>query len=142
MKKIINGKLYDTETAKEVGLMSHGEGPCDFHYFVERLYKKRTGEYFLHGEGGSMTQYARTIGQNQWSGGEKIMPMDYQAAREWAEKHMDAEEYMEEFGPVSEDGNGERTVLTISLDGATAERIRRAAQEAGMSVSALIASKF
>lgn len=142
MKKIINGKLYDTETAKEVGLRAHGEGPRDFHYFVERLYRKRTGEYFLHGEGGPMTQYARTIGQNQWSGGEKIMPLDYQTAREWAEKHMDADDYMEEFGPVSEDGNGERTVLTISLDVATAERIRRAAKEAGMSVSALIASKF
>lgn len=142
MKKIINGKLYDTETAKEVGLRAHGGDPRDFHYFVERLYRKRTGEYFLHGEGGPMTQYARTIGQNQWSGGEKIMPLDYQAAREWAEKYMDADDYMEEFGPVSEDGNGERTVLTISLDVATAERIRRAAQEAGMSVSALIASRF
>lgn len=140
MKKIINGKLYDTETAKEVGLRAHGEGPRDFHYFVERLYRKRTGEYFLHGEGGPMTQYARTVGQNQWSGGEKIMPLDYQAAREWAEKHMDADDYQAEFGEVGEDG--ERTVLSISLDSAVADRIRRAAQEAGMSVSALIASKF
>lgn len=140
MKKIINGKLYDTETAKEVGLRAHGEGPRDFHYFVERLYRKRTGEYFLHGEGGPMTQYARTVGQNQWSGGEKIMPLDYQAAREWAEKHMDADDYMEEFGPVSEES--ERTTLSVSLDAAVADKIRKEAQEKGVSISALIASKF
>ena len=140
MKKIINGKLYDTETAKEVGLREHGEGPRDFHYFVERLYRKRTGEYFLHGEGGPMTQYARTVGQNQWSGGEKIMPLDYQAAREWAEKHMDADDYMEEFGPVSEES--ERTTLSVSLDAAVADKIRKEAQENGVSISALIASKF
>lgn len=140
MKKIINGKLYDTETAKEVGLRAHGEGPRDFHYFVERLYRKRTGEYFLHGEGGPMTQYARTVGQNQWSGGEKIMPLDYQAAREWAKKHMDADDYMEEFGPVSEES--ERTTLSVSLDAAVADKIRKEAQEKGVSISALIASKF
>lgn len=140
MKKIINGKLYDTETAKEVGLRAHGGDPRDFHYFVERLYRKRTGEYFLHGEGGPMTQYARTIGQNQWSGGEKIMPLDYQAARDWAEKHLDADDYMQEFGPVSEES--ERTTLSVSIDSATADKIRREAQEKGISISALIASKF
>jgi hypothetical protein len=67
--------------------------------------------------------------------------MDYKAAREWAEEHMDADDYQAEFGEVSEGGD-ERTVLSISLDAATADRIRKQAQEAGISVSALIASKF
>ena len=136
MKKIINGKLYDTETAKEIGSRFHGEGVRDFRHYSETLYRKRTGEYFLHGEGGPMSRYAETIGQNQWSGGEKIIPMDYKAAQKWAEENMDAAE----FGEVSEDG--ERTVLSISVDAAVADRIRKAAAEAGMSVSALIASKF
>lgn len=140
MKKIINGKLYDTETAKEIGSTHHGEGPRDFTYFAETLYRKRTGEYFLYGEGGPMTRYAVSTGQNSWSGGERIEPMSYSSAKEWAEKNMVADEYMEEFGPVSEDA--ERTTLSVSIDSATADRIRREAQEKGMSVSALIASKF
>ena len=48
MKKIINGKLYDTDTAKEVFAISCGNGPSDFHYYAEQLYRKRTGEYFLY----------------------------------------------------------------------------------------------
>ena len=140
MKKIINGKLYDTETAKEIGHKTHGEGPRDFRYYSETMYRKRTGEYFLHGEGGPMSRYAVTVGQNQWSGGEKIIPLDYKAATEWAEENLDADDYQSEFGAVSE--ADERTVLSISLDTATADRIRKAAAEAGTSISALIASKF
>ena len=140
MKKIINGKLYDTDTAKRVGSIYHGEGPRDFRHYEETLYKKRTGEYFLHGEGGPMSRYAESVGQNQWSGGEKIIPLDYKAATEWAEENMDADDYQEEFGEVSEEG--ERVTLSISLDAAVADRIRKEAAEAGMTVSALIASKF
>ena len=140
MKKIINGKLYDTDTAKEIGSRFHGEGSRDFRHYSETLYRKRTGEYFLYGEGGPMSRYAETIGQNQWSGGEKIIPLDYKAATEWAEKNMDADEYQAEFGDVSEEG--ERVTLSISVDATVADRIRKAAAEAGTTVSALIASKF
>ena len=54
---------------------------------------------------------------------------------------MDADEYQAEFGPVPEEDNS-RVTLSISLDAATADRIRKAAQQAGASVSALISSKF
>lgn len=140
MKKIISGKLYDTETAKEIASRAHGEGPRDFRYYTEVLYKKRTGEYFLYGLGGPMSRYAVAVGQNRWTGGEKILPLEYKAATEWAEANMDADDYQAEFGSVSE--SEERTVLSISIDSATADRIRREAQERGMSISALIASKF
>ena len=140
MKKIISGKLYDTDTAREVGSIYHGDGPRDFRHYSEKLYRKRTGEYFLHGEGGPMSRYAESVGKNQWSGGEKIIPLDYKAATEWAEENLDADEYQAEFGEVSEEG--ERVTLSISVDAAVADRIRKAAAEAGTSISALIASKF
>jgi len=140
MKKIIDGKLYDTDTAKEIAVISHGDGPRDFRYYCERLYKKRTGEYFLHGAGGPSSRYAKSVGQNQWMGGEKIIPLSHKSASEWAEENMDADDYMAEFGPVSE--SDERVTLSVSLDAATADRIRKEAQEKGVSVSALIASKF
>lgn len=139
MKKIIKGKLYDTETAKEIASTYHGEGPRDFRHYSEELYRKRTGEYFLHGEGGPMSKYAESVGQNSWSGGEDIRPLTLQEAMEWAEREMGADEYQAEFGPVSE---GERVTLSVSLDAATADKIRKEAAEKGVSVSALIASKF
>ena len=140
MKKIISGKLYDTETAKGIAVWSNGRSYRDFNHCVETLYKKRTGEYFLHGVGGPMSKYAVSCGQNQWSGGALITPLTLDNARKWAEENMDADDYMQEFGPVAEDDS--RVALSVSLDAATAGRIRKEAQEKGLSVSALIASKF
>lgn len=139
MKKIISGKMYDTETAKEVASCYHGDGPRDFRHYSETLYRKRTGEYFLAGEGGPMTHYAVSTGQNSWSGGEKIIPLTYKEATEWAEREMDADEYQAEFGPVSE---GERVTLSISLPADVADRIRKAAAEEASSVSECIGKRF
>ena len=140
MKKIINGKLYNTETASVIGWWHNTSDRRNFDFCEETLYKKRTGEYFLHGEGGPRSEYAVSEGNEWYSGGEKIMPMTPGEAQKWAEKYLDADEYMEEFGEVSE-GEG-RTVLSISIDTAVAERIRRLAAENGTSVSATIEQAF
>ena len=140
MKQIIKGKLYDTETAKEIAAWGNNRSTRDFSYCSETLYRKRTGEYFLYGHGGPMSKYAESCGDNSWSGGSKIIPLTYKAAQEWGEERMDADDYMEEFGPVSE--SEESVALSISLPEAVSERIRREAQEKGMSISALVASKF
>lgn len=139
MKQIIKGKLYDTATAKRIAEDSK-HSPRDFAYYCETLYRKRTGEYFIYGEGGPASKYAEVVDTNCWSGGSRILPMPFDKAKEWAEEHMTADAYMEEFGEVAEDDS--RVTMSISLDAGTAERIRRAAQEAGTSVSGIIASKF
>lgn len=139
MKKIINGRLYNTDTARKVASTDHGEGPRDFRYYSESLYCKRTGEYFLAGEGGPMTKYSHSTGQNSWSGGEKIFPLSLAEAKEWAEAEMDAEDYEAEFGTVTE---GETVHLHISLPADVADRIRKAAQAEGISVSECIGKKF
>lgn len=138
MKKIINGKLYDTGTATCVGSWANSYNPRDFQYVEEALYRKRTGEFFLYGEGGPASKYAVSIGGNSWSGGAKIIPLTVEQAREWAEKHMDADDYQEIFGEVSEDDS--RTALSISIATTASEIARRAAAEAGMSLSAYIES--
>ena len=66
MKKIIGGngkpwRRYDTETAKAVGSRDNGLSYRDFNHVEETLYRKKTGEFFLHGEGGPMTKYAKQI---------------------------------------------------------------------------------
>lgn len=136
MKKIINGKRYDTDTAKEMGQDSYSN-PRDFSYWCETLYRKTTGEFFLHGEGGANSKYAETIGQNEWCGGSRIMPLTVEKAQAWAEKHLDAEEYEKIFGAVDESGG--KKVISLSLPEGTVEMIKRGAAEAGLSMSDYVA---
>lgn len=140
MKKVINGKMYNTETAKECGSWANAGGWRDFSHMEETLYQKRTGEFFLHGEGGPMTKYAESAGQNQWRGGSKIMPLAWEDAREWAEKKLDADNYEAIFGEAPEDGS--KTVVTLSISAGSLERARRAAAQSGVSVSAYIESRI
>lgn len=140
MKKIINGKLYNTETAERIDNWENMNDYRNFNYFSETMYRKRTGEFFLHGEGGPASPYHERVDQNSYMGGERIRPLTPEEAREWAEEHMDADDYQRVFGEVSE-GEG-RTVLSISIDTAVAERIRRLAAENGTSVSATIEQAF
>ena len=101
MKKIINGKRYDTETAEEIGFWRTERSVTDFSYCEETLYRKRTGEFFIHGGGGARTKYAsESYGMYGW--GEAIVPLTYDEAREWAETHLDADRY-EELFPVTDD---------------------------------------
>ena len=138
MKKIINGRLYDTDTAKELGSWANEGNWRDFRHMEETLYRKKTGEFFLHGEGGPMTKYAQAVEQNSWSGGSRIMPMTFSEARKWAEDHLDADEYEAIFGAVSEDES--RIQVCYSLSAATVETIKRRASELGISASAYIDS--
>ncbi len=102
MKRIINGRRYDTETAKLVGYTSYST-PGDFNYWCEDLYLKRTGEFFIHGQGGPMSKYSQTIGENQWTGGHEIIPLSLSEAKKWAEKYLSGDEYEKIFGEVEEE---------------------------------------
>lgn len=101
MKKIINGKKYDTDTAKNLGSAGYNH-LGDFSFWREELYQKKTGEFFLYGKGGAMSKYARRTGLNEWSGGEEIIPLSPEEARKWAEKNIEAEEYERIFGTCEE----------------------------------------
>lgn len=134
MKKIINGKVYDTDKARELGYDGGGDG---FSRWTETLFQKRTGEFFLHGEGGPMTKYAVSTGQNQWSGGAKIIPLTPSSARKWAEEHLEADDYEAIFGIPDED-SAERVTLCIQVPPDLDARLRAAASERGISLSAHI----
>lgn len=135
MKKIINNKVYDTDTARELGMDSYSN-PSDFNYWHEALYQKRTGEFFLYGEGGPMSRYARSIDQNCWSGGEKIMPLSAANARQWAEEHLDADDYEAIFGLPDEDA--ERVMLSVQLPADLSAQIRQNAADRGISLTAYV----
>ena len=132
MKKIINGKAYDTQKAKLVGEYNDMLGSRDFHHVVEYLYRKRTGEFFLHGIGGPASKYAESAGLNAWSGGEKIIPLDYAAAQKWAEEKLTADEYEEIFGEVDE--NDTLTALNVRIPAGLAAWLRQQAAAEGKSL--------
>lgn len=135
MKKIIGGKRYDTDTAKEVGSDSYSN-PRDFSYWEETLYRKNTGEFFLYGEGGANSRYAVQIEQNTWSGGQRINPLSFEEAKSWAEEHLDGNKYESIFGTVEE--TSEKRTCSFSLTETTIEKIKRGAAEADLSMSEYI----
>lgn len=139
MKKIINGKVYDTEKAKFLATWKSYGSWRDFNHIEESLYQKKTGEFFLHGEGGPATKYAETVGQNEWGFGERIMPMSYEDARKWAEKQLEADEYEKIFGEVIEE-TGEKQVVSISISSAKWEAAKREAAKRGIGISEYIES--
>lgn len=133
MKKIINGKVYDIDTAKRLGGDGGGDG---FYMWSEELYQKRTGEFFLYGEGGPATKYAYSIGQNQWSGGTKIIPLAPDAAREWVEKHLDAHDYEQIFGLPDDDA--EPVALHMMLPAQLAAAARQRAAEDQVALTTVV----
>lgn len=135
MKKIINGKMYDTDKARYLGGDSYSNSG-DFHHWTEELYVKRTGEYFLYGTGGPMTKYAESTGQNTWSGGEKIIPLTPHNAMKWAEEHLRAEDYEEIFGLPDEDA--EPVAISAMLPAQLVAKLRAAAAEEQISVTAYL----
>lgn len=97
MQKVIDGKRYNTETATLIGNIG-SKMMSDFTSWGIELFKApRSGTYFLHEWGGPMTIYAERRGRDR-IGGEKITPLDDEAAFEWAQNNLDGDEVMAEFG--------------------------------------------
>jgi len=136
MKKVINGKVYDTETAKRVGEYEPNPYRSDFNWFCETLYQKKTGEFFLHGDGNANSKYSRSCGQNEWCGDEKIIPMAYDQAQKWAEEHLTGDEYIAIFGEPEEDE--EKAQIHINLSKGAISKLKQASQKNGLTVSAYI----
>ena len=104
MKKIINGIRYNTEAATLIGEYRSPHPTNDFSYWYAGLYRApRSGRYFLAGEGGPMTRYAKRCGDNSVCGGEAITPLTEEDAFAWAQKYLEAEVVEEHFGDMIED---------------------------------------
>ena len=101
MKKIINGKMYNTDTAKQIAYWDNGLGFNDFNWKEEAVFRKKTGEYFIFGAGGPMTGYADRVG-NMWASGEDIIPVSESEAKAWCERRLNADEYCRIFGDPGE----------------------------------------
>ncbi len=135
MKKIIMGKVYDTATARQLARIDTGS-TAELSFWSETLFQKRTGEYFIHGEGGPMSRYAVSVGQNEWGWGEKIIPLSAEKARAWAEEHLGTDEYERIFG-IPDEG-AEPVMLSVLLPADLSALIRQKAAEKGISLTAYV----
>ncbi len=133
MKKVLGGKVYDTETAEKCGEDSQGR-PNDFRWVCETLYRKRTGEFFIHGEGGARSQYAESIGSS-WYNGEKIIPISYEDAQKWAEERLDGDEYLAIFGDPEEDST---EALMVRVSAQAKAKLDREASRSGKTRAQII----
>lgn len=130
MNKVIRGKRYNTESAKLVGTWEANEPENSDFWEKEELYQKRSGEFFLIGQGGAQTQYARFSMGGESKPGVELRPIEPEEASDWAEEHLTADEYEALFGPVAEDGSRGR--ITLTLLNSTIEIVRREAQRRKM----------
>lgn len=103
MKKVISGKVYDTSTAEALHEWGNAFSKSDFKWCEETLYRTTKGAFFLHGEGGAMTRYARPVG-NMRTGGECIIVMSKEEAMQWLEEHDGEGVLTEHFAGEIEEG--------------------------------------
>ena len=88
MRKVINRKMYDTDTAKEFAESTEYDNGNP--YLWQTLYQKITGEFFILKEWHSdHIHYA-------------IKPISEEAAKDFAEKNLDGDDYEKVFGKVDE----------------------------------------
>lgn len=80
MMKVINNKRYNTKTAEYFGRYEHDTDDTDARY-IEELYRKRTGEFFLYTKGGKDSIYKVEVSFNKYKEGEKIIPLSTERRR-------------------------------------------------------------
>lgn len=102
MKRVINCKLYDTEAAEQIAQYAPNTDRGDFNFLMETLYRTEDGEYFLHGEGGPKTKYAKRRNGGR-AGSKEIKPLTDEQALDWCEnRSIDGDIVVEEFADLIE----------------------------------------
>lgn len=90
MKKVIEGKVYNTETANKVAEWDNNLGRNDFKAKEETLYRTKKGNWFLEYWGGAATEYSESYG-NMSSEGSGIIVYSENEAMHWLEKREETE---------------------------------------------------
>ncbi len=99
MRKIIDGKVFNTDTATLVCDVSpSGFYRGDFRWEDTGLYKSPKGQFFLAGEGGPMSRWAQAEGQNGRRSGSGIELVSDDVARHECERYGTPAQFAAAFG--------------------------------------------
>ena len=109
MKKIIKGRIYDTDKAKQLNFKYAGEYG-DAGGYEERLYLTKSGQYFIFGTGGSDSLYPKPT----------IKPIKKEQADEWLAELSGADEVVEEKG-----GKAKKTAKKAKDTDTKAKKLRK-----------------
>ena len=85
MKKVINGKRFNTATAQHLCALPSVENTTDFNWHETSLYQTKKGAFFLAGQGNAASIWAESAGQNSWSSGHGLRAVTAAEARQHME---------------------------------------------------------
>lgn len=85
MKKVIDGKIYNTDTAERLAFWCNDLPDNDFGSLDETLFRTKKGQHFLYGDGGALTWCSQRSG-NGSCGGKVIELMSSGEALAWCER--------------------------------------------------------
>lgn len=134
MKKIIKGKMYDTDTAKCIGKYTNGTPPNHMTYYEETLYRKKTGEYFLFVKGNDCSKHAKMLDDFDYVASEDICYLSFDKARDWAEECLPPDTYMTEFEVIPDDVD-EKVSITFYIPSSLGEKLKMEARKEGQGTS-------
>jgi hypothetical protein len=102
LKKIFDGKVYDTDNSKILCNISPRQyryvGRSDFRWDETYLYRTKNGRFFIAGEGGPLSQWGTPEGNHGFTSGSGLKPIQEIEARRLTEEFADTETYVSVFG--------------------------------------------
>jgi len=101
MKRIIDGKRYDTDTSEEICELTCLAQKGEFEWHKTSLYRTPRGAFFLAGEGGASSMWAAPAHGGGRCWGEGIRPISADKAREIMERE-NAVEALERFFEIED----------------------------------------
>lgn len=104
MKKIINGKLYNTDTARVICALDSTENVADHDYHDTCLYQTRKGAFFLAGRGNARSMWAHETMYDGSAPGSGLQVIDKDTARAYMEAAECFVGHFKEAGFTVEEG--------------------------------------
>lgn len=135
MEEIINGRMYDTETAQKKGTWANTWNDNDYSQVIETLYQKKNGEYFLECIGGPNSTYGDYCRGQNW-GRTFLKPISSDDAIQWAKNKLSTDEYEALLDKISE--GSELKTMSVQLTTANWNKLHQLAEDQETSVSELI----
>ena len=102
MRRIKDGKIYDTDTATRICCTGNGLSASDFGFEDSDLYVTRRGGYFVSGRGGAMSRFAFSSGDG-YVGSSDVIVLSAGEALAEAERHADADTVEKYFPDMLEE---------------------------------------